>query len=86
MTICVDLGRKATKQTKQTKTASCEKVLSVKHSLLLKIKKNEKYRICVMDLIRHQEITLILFGFYLHGKENSMVFHTFPETSLTIHF
>ena len=37
-------------------------MLSVKDSLLLKIKKHEKYRICVMDLVSHPEITLILFG------------------------
>ena len=37
-------------------------MLSVKDSLLLKIKKQEKYQICVMDLISHREITFILFG------------------------
>ena len=42
--------------------ASCDKMLSVKNSLLLKIKKYEKHQICVMDLVSHQGITLILFG------------------------
>ena len=42
--------------------ASCDKMLSVKNSLLLKIKKHEKYQILVMDLVIHQGITLILFG------------------------
>ena len=31
-------------------------------SILLKIKKEEKCQICVMDLISHRGITLILFG------------------------
>ena len=31
--------------------ASCDKMLSVKDSLLLKIKKHKKYLICVMDLV-----------------------------------
>ena len=42
--------------------ASCDKMLSVKDSLLLKFKKHEKYQICVIDLVSHQGITLILFG------------------------
>ena len=37
-------------------------MLSVKDSLLLKIKKHEKYQICVMNLFSHRGITLILFG------------------------
>ena len=37
-------------------------MLSVNDSILLKIKKQEKYQICVMDLISHLEITLIMFG------------------------
>ena len=37
-------------------------MLSDKDSLLLKIKKYEKYQICVMDFVSHQGITLILFG------------------------
>ena len=40
--------------------ASCDKILLVKDSLLLKIKKHKKYQ--VMDLFRHRGITLILFG------------------------
>ena len=38
---------------------------SVKDSILLKIKKHEKYQIgviCVIDLVSHRGITLILFG------------------------
>ena len=42
--------------------SSCDKLLSFKDSLLLKIKKHEKYQICVMDLISHQGITLIVFS------------------------
>ena len=42
--------------------ASCDKMLSVKDSLLLKIKKNKKDQICVMDLVSYRGITLILFG------------------------
>ena len=42
--------------------ASCDKMLSVKDSLLLKIKKHKKYQICVMDLVSHCGITLMLFG------------------------
>ena len=41
--------------------ALCDKMFSVKNSLLLKIKKHKKYQICVMDLVRHLGITLILF-------------------------
>ena len=37
-------------------------MLSVKDSLLLKIKKQEKYQICVMDLFSHRGITLRLIG------------------------
>ena len=37
-------------------------MLSVKDSLLLKIKKHEKYQFCVMDLISRPGIALILFG------------------------
>ena len=37
-------------------------MLSVKDSLLLKIKIHEKYQICVMDLVSHRGITLLLFG------------------------
>ena len=40
----------------------CDKMLSVIDSLLLKIKKSEKYQICVMGLDSHPGITLILFG------------------------
>ena len=40
--------------------ASCDKMFSVKDSLLLKIKKHKKYQ--VMDLVSHRGITLILFG------------------------
>ena len=42
--------------------ALCDKMLSVKDSLLLKIKKHKKYQICVVDLVSHRGITLILFG------------------------
>ena len=42
--------------------APFDKLLSVKDSLLLKIKKNKKYQNCVMNLISHGGITLILFG------------------------
>ena len=42
--------------------ASCDKMLSVKNSLLLKIKKHKNYQIWVVDLISHRGITLILFG------------------------
>ena len=42
--------------------ASCDKMLSVKDSLLLKSKKHQKYQICVIDLVSHRRITLILFG------------------------
>ena len=42
--------------------ASCCKMLPVKDSLLLKIKKPNKYQVCVMDLVSHRGITLILFG------------------------
>ena len=42
--------------------ASCDKMLSVKDSLLLKIKKHKKYQIYVMDLVSHRGISLILFG------------------------
>ena len=41
--------------------ASCDKMLSVKDSLHLKIKKHKKYKICATDLVSHREITLILF-------------------------
>ena len=41
--------------------ASCDKMLSVKDSLLLKIEKHKKYQ-SVMDLVSHRGITLILFG------------------------
>ena len=41
--------------------ASCDKMLSVKDSLLLKIKKRKKYQICVMDLVSHRGIALINF-------------------------
>ena len=37
-------------------------MLSVKDSLLLKMKKHEKYQICVMVLVSHPGIALILFG------------------------
>ena len=37
-------------------------MLSVKDSLLLKIKIHDKYQIRVMDLVSHRRITLILFG------------------------
>ena len=37
-------------------------MLSVKDSLLLRIKKQEQYQICVMDLLSHRGITLNLFG------------------------
>ena len=37
-------------------------MLSVKDSLLLKIKKHEKYQICIMDVVSNRGITLILFG------------------------
>ena len=40
---------------------SCDKMLSVKDSILLKIYNREKYQIYVMDLISHPEITLIMF-------------------------
>ena len=41
--------------------ASCDKLISVKESLLLKIKKHKKYQICVMGLLSHRGITLIWF-------------------------
>ena len=41
---------------------SCDKILSVKNSLLLKIKKHKKYQICVMDIVSHRGITLMLFS------------------------
>ena len=37
------------------------KMLSVKDSLHLKIKKHKKYKICVTDLVSHRGITVILF-------------------------
>ena len=37
-------------------------MLSVKDSLLLNIKKHERYQIYFMDLVQHLGITLILFG------------------------
>ena len=37
-------------------------MLSVKDSLLLEIKKHEKYQIYVIDFVSHRGITLILFG------------------------
>ena len=40
---------------------SCGKILSVKDSLFLKIKKHKKFQICVIDFVGHREITLILF-------------------------
>ena len=46
----------------QGSTVSCDKMLSVKGFLLLKIKKHENHQICAMDLISHQGITLILIG------------------------
>ena len=42
--------------------ASRDTMLSVKDSLLLKIKEHKKYQICVMDLVSHRGIALILFG------------------------
>ena len=42
--------------------ASCDQMLSVNVSQLLKINKHEKYQICDMDRVIHREITLILFG------------------------
>ena len=33
--------------------ASCDKILTVKDSLLLKIKKPNEYQICVMDIRNH---------------------------------
>ena len=47
---------------KKGSIAACDKMLSVKYYLLLKIKKHEKYQICIMDLVSNREITLILFG------------------------
>ena len=41
--------------------ASCDKLISVKDSLLLKIEKHKKYQICVTGLFGHRGITLILF-------------------------
>ena len=41
--------------------ASCDKLISVNDSLLLKIKKHKKYQICGMDLISHRGITFIVF-------------------------
>ena len=37
-------------------------MLSGKDPILLYIKENKKYQICIMDFIDHQEITLVLFG------------------------
>ena len=37
-------------------------MLWMEDSLLLKIKKHEKYQICIMGFVRHQGITLILMG------------------------
>ena len=42
--------------------ASRDTMLTVKYSLLLKIKTHKKYQMCVMDLVSHRGITLILFG------------------------
>ena len=42
--------------------ASCDKMLSAKHSLLFKIKKHKNHQIRVMDLVSHRGNTLILFG------------------------
>ena len=39
----------------------CDKILSVKDSLLLKIKKHKTYQMCVMDLVSHRGITFISF-------------------------
>ena len=41
--------------------ASCDKMLPVLDSLLLKIKKPNKYQICVMDLVSHRGITHIVW-------------------------
>ena len=43
-------------------TVSCDKMLSVKDSLLLQIKKHKKRQICVMDFANHRGISLILIG------------------------
>ena len=40
---------------------SFDKMLSVKNSLLLKIKKCEKYQICAMDLVSHQNHSHIVW-------------------------
>ena len=41
---------------------SCDKMLSAKDSILLKIKNRENYQVYVMDLISHPGTTLIMFG------------------------
>ena len=37
-------------------------MLSAKDSILPKIRKHEKYQICIRDLVSHLGITLIMFG------------------------
>ena len=41
---------------------SSDKMLSGKDPILIYIKENEKYQICIMDFIDYQGITLVLFG------------------------
>ena len=43
-------------------TVSCDKILSVKDSLLLQVKKQENHQICVIDFVSHREIIIIVIG------------------------
>ena len=43
-------------------TVSCDKILSVKHSLFLKSGNTRSIEMCVMDFVSHRGTTLILIG------------------------